>query len=290
MPSRRRPERWPNGAFTVIAVGTWNSGSRRRQATYFATSTACPPPSPMTLAAGGNPPTIDSSSDSSSVWTRCTPASPSPSSDSANRGHRSSSVTTRYGRCTNAGTSATRLRPYTVVNSPLTGRPPSERSCEGPGGVGHDPLLGRLGRSELGHDPALAHDQDPIAHAEHLGQLGRDHDDPDSGRGKPTQQRVDLALCPDVDAACGLIDEQDPAAGVQPLGEDDLLLVAARQVADGRAGAPCTDREPRDVLHHGAPLAARVDDPVRGDVVHPRDRDVRRDRLDQQQPVGLAVL
>ena len=49
----RSPARCPHGALTVIAVGTWNSGSRRRHAKNLATSIAWPPPRPMTLAAPG---------------------------------------------------------------------------------------------------------------------------------------------------------------------------------------------------------------------------------------------
>ena len=50
----RSPARCPNGALTVIAVGTWNSGMPRRHATNLATSTAWPPPSPITLAQSGS--------------------------------------------------------------------------------------------------------------------------------------------------------------------------------------------------------------------------------------------
>ena len=46
-PRSRTPERWPNGALTVVAVGTWKIGSRRVQAKNLATSSAWPPPSPM---------------------------------------------------------------------------------------------------------------------------------------------------------------------------------------------------------------------------------------------------
>ena len=41
----------------------------------------------------------------------------------------------------------------------------------------HDPLLARLGPRQLAGDPALAHHQDPVAHPQHLGQIGRDQQD-----------------------------------------------------------------------------------------------------------------
>ena len=43
----------------------------------------------------------------------------------------------------------------------------------------------------------------------------------------------DLALCADVDAGRGLVHDQDPRLGAEPLGDDDLLLVAARELATG---------------------------------------------------------
>ncbi|OLB77060.1 MAG: hypothetical protein AUI14_17050 [Actinobacteria bacterium 13_2_20CM_2_71_6] len=79
---------------TVIAVGTWNSGRRRRHAKNLATSSACPPPRPITLAHDGNARAARPSSSTSRLSTRCTPASPS-SNRSRNVGHRSAIVTTR---------------------------------------------------------------------------------------------------------------------------------------------------------------------------------------------------
>ena len=144
--------------------------------------------------------------------------------------------------------------------------------------------------SSVGRDPALAHHEDPVAHADDLGQLGRDHHDPDATGREVPQERVDLALRPDVHAAGRLVDEQDPAPGVQPLGEDDLLLVAARQVAHERARARRPDGEPLDVLLDGPSLAPSIDDAAGRHVPDARDRHVRRHRLAEQQAVRLAVL
>ena len=52
------------------------------------------------------------------------------------------------------------------------------------------------------------------------------------------QQPVDLALGADVDAARRLVEDQDVGVGGEPLADDDLLLVAARQVpAPSAAGS-----------------------------------------------------
>ena len=96
----------------------------------------------------------------------------------------------------------------------------------------HDGLLGGLGPGELGGDAALAQDHDPVGHAEHLGQLGRHHHDGEPVGGQRRHQPVHLGLGADVDAAGRLVDDQQFRVGGQPLGQHDLLLVAAGQGAD----------------------------------------------------------
>ena len=81
-------------------------------------------------------------------------------------------------------------------------------------------------------EPALAHDGDPVAHAQDLRQLGRDHDDRLALGREVVQQLVDLVLRADVDAARRLVEDQDLAVPREPLRDDDLLLVAAGQVLD----------------------------------------------------------
>ena len=101
-----------------------------------------------------------------------------------------------------------------------------------PGRGEHDPLLGRPVVRDLGRDPTLVEDEDPVGHRDDLGQVARDEDDPEAGRGQLRDDPVDLDLGPDVDAAGRLVEDQQPRLRGQPLGEDDLLLVAARQCAD----------------------------------------------------------
>ena len=50
-------------------------------------------------------------------------------------------------------------------------------------------------------------------------------------------ERLDLALRADVDAARGLVDDEELGLRAQPAGEQHLLLVAARQLADLLLGA-----------------------------------------------------
>ena len=67
------------------------------------------------------------------------------------------------------------------------------------------------------------------------GQLRRDHDDRLALGRELVEQAVDLLLGADVDAARGLVEDQDVAVLDEPLGDDDLLLVAAGEVL-ARAG------------------------------------------------------
>jgi hypothetical protein len=83
--------------------------------------------------------------------------------------------------------------------------------------------------TEFGGQPAFAHDQDPVADVEHLGQLRGDHQDGHPVPGQPGQQPVNFGLGGDVDAAGGLVHDEQRRAAAQPLGQHHLLLVAAGQ-------------------------------------------------------------
>ena len=71
----------------------------------------------------------------------------------------------------------------------------------------------------------------PVRHAEHLGQLRRDHQNPDSLRRQFIHDAVDLALRAHIDTARRLIQNQQFQRRFQPFADDDFLLIAARQVS-----------------------------------------------------------
>ena len=100
-----------------------------------------------------------------------------------------------------------------------------------------DRLLGGLLARERGHEAALAHDEHAVGEGEDLGQLGGDDQDGHAVAGQLGEQAVDLGLGADVDPAGRLVDDEQRRLAGQPLGQHDLLLVAAREQRD-RAGDP----------------------------------------------------
>src|SRR5262245_19684527 len=90
-----------------------------------------------------------------------------------------------------------------------------------------DLLFGRIVAIELAADSPLAHHENAIPEAENLGELRRDHHDGGPPGDQLTHQPIDLDLAPDVDATRRLVEEEDLRVRVEPLGDDDLLLVAA---------------------------------------------------------------
>src|SRR5689334_2139836 len=155
--------------------------------------------------------------------------------------------------------------------------------------IAHDQLLGCCRPIDLGRYVSLVHDQDPIAHLEHLRQLGRDEDHSHPTRAQRADDFVDLPLGPDVHAARGLVEDQHVDVGLEPLGEDDLLLVAARERPDRRRHVGQPDLQLLDVLLGEPALFARLDAP--GALGRqPDDRDVLRARQAEEESLGLAVL
>src|SRR5690606_25703190 len=99
----------------------------------------------------------------------------------------------------------------------------------GADGEGHHGVLGGVLGGQFAGDPALRHDDDPVAHAEHLGQITGDHEHRGARGRQFVDQLVDLDLRADVDAARRLVEDQHLGVRQQPLADDDLLLVAAGQ-------------------------------------------------------------
>ena len=92
------------------------------------------------------------------------------------------------------------------------------------------------------------------------GSSERDHDDRLALLGELVHQRIDLALRADVDAAGGLVEDQDVAVADQPLRDDDLLLVSSREVAQELLEGGRPDVQLMDVFLADLPDPFRVDE------------------------------
>ena len=114
----------------------------------------------------------------------------------------------------------------------------------------HHCLLGCLRTRQLTADPAFVEHDDAIAHAQELGQLGRDHDDSRPLPGELAHADVNLGFGAHVDTARRFVQDDQPRLGRQPLGQHDLLLVATAQVLHQQLAAWRPDLESlRPVLH-----------------------------------------
>ena len=97
------------------------------------------------------------------------------------------------------------------------------RRCE------HDRLLGRVVSADLCGDRPLVHDEDPIGHGEDFGQVAGDEDDGQARRGQLRDDPMDLDLCPDVDAARRLVEDEHPRLGGEPLAGRPLLVATGQR-------------------------------------------------------------
>ena len=90
-----------------------------------------------------------------------------------------------------------------------------------------------LSTGQTGDHPAPLEDDDPVAQCRQLIGVGRGHEDSGPALGGLQNLTVQGRLGPDVDPLGGLVGENDLGAHPQPLGEDQLLLVAAAEGSEG---------------------------------------------------------
>ena len=129
-----------------------------------------------------------------------------------------------------------------------------------------------------------------MAHADQLGQLGRDQDDREALAREIGDQRVDLGLGLHVDALGRLVQDQHAGRRRQPLGEHDLLLVAAGERLDRLVVAAEAEPEPLERRLHQRELAPGVDQPGHGRLVDRRQGRVGEDREIHHQALPDAIL
>src|SRR6266851_5239618 len=111
-----------------------------------------------------------------------------------------------------------------------------------PGHQQAEPSLIRFGRLEA-HDPPLIHHRYPVRKRAHLVELSRDQKNRRALIPLLHQPAMDELDGPDVDTARRLGREQDLRVAGHLAGDDDLLLVSARQRPRRRLDAGCADVE-----------------------------------------------
>ena len=130
-----------------------------------------------------------------------------------------------------------------AFNSRFT-RPPSRRRSP----RRRSPRRSSCPRSKLVDDAALLHDEHAVGQAHHLGQFRRDQHHRQALGGQFADEVVDGRLGADVDALGRLVENDHLRPRRQPFGDDDLLLVAARKLAEpllpvgGLHGEPAAER------------------------------------------------
>jgi hypothetical protein len=112
----------------------------------------------------------------------------------------------------------------------------------GIGGQVHDGFLGDVGTGEFTGDDALAHDQHAVADADDLRQFAGDDDDGHALLGQLVDKLIDLALGIDIHTPRGLVQDQDLGCDLQPACQQNLLLVAAGELATACGWATLTLR------------------------------------------------
>src|SRR5438105_5063318 len=122
---------------------------------------------------------------------------------------------------------------------------------------------------QLCDDASLVDHKRAVAEAFELLEVDAGDDDRGARVRGPPNLRVDLGARPDVDALRRLLEQDRPGTALQPAGQHDLLLVAARRRAH-RLRAARADRESLHrlacvtpltrAIHETAPVAPRLDD------------------------------
>ena len=165
------------------------------------------------------------------------------------------------------------------------------------GGVGvhirrcaDDPFSIRLGSRESRGLAPLAQDDDPIAHADELGQLRRNEQDCKSLRGELGDHRMDLGLALDVDALGRLVENHEPRIGGEPFGQHDLLLVAARKRLYGLVEIAELQPQSLQVRLDEGELASSPDQTGERRPVDHRQRGVGEDREIHDEALAEPVL
>ena len=90
----------------------------------------------------------------------------------------------------------------------------------------------RVRMRQIGDRAPVAQHEDAVGALDDLLEFGGDHQHAEALVGEFADERLDLRLGADVDAARRLVEDQQLRVGAQPAREQHLLLVAAGELAD----------------------------------------------------------
>ena len=152
----------------------------------------------------------------------------------------------------------------------------------------HDLLLGG-GAREFGNDGAVAHDEDAVGDLEELGEFGADHENGGAVAGKLVHEGEDFGFGGDVDAARGFVEEEDLRIAEKPLGDDNLLLVAAAEASDGLVDGGGADTETSAEAFGDDMLSSAADEAVSRYAVEVGEGYVGADRHRKCETGSLTV-
>ena len=146
------------------------------------------------------------------------------------------------------------------------------------------------GVRQVGDRAAVAQDEHAIGALDDLLELRRDHQDAEALVGELADQRLDLGLGADVDAARRLVEDQELRIGAEPAGEQHLLLVAAAKLADLLLGPGRLDGEAFHEPVDDRRWRPSSTTPIATSRGRMRERQVLAHRHVGHDAVGLAVL
>src|SRR5579863_876387 len=124
----------------------------------------------------------------------------------------------------------------------------------------HDAFLRGFFCGEFADKPAFVHDINAVTHAKKFGHFRGNHDHTLTRRNRLIDDVVNLVLRAHIDASRGFIENQHLRFRKQPLAQHDLLLVAARQVANDVGDALSADSELFEEIGRNRYLRVLVDD------------------------------
>ena len=100
---------------------------------------------------------------------------------------------------------------------------------------------------------------------------------------------MDFGFRPDIDAARRLVHDEDRGLGGKPFGENDLLLIAARQLARRLPGPACPDPQALDEIPRQTIFLAAIHDERTGEFSQHGERDILGNGLRPHQALKTTV-